>query len=177
MDVLGLKELATEAGVKDRTLAGYLARKQCPEPDYRLACGPVWRRETVQPWIDARDGRLERIMTTVDDQHAAEVSHLSEYLYKGFMQSKAETARRNVHNGKLRRMRARSGNENTVRRGMGEIPTVRNEARSSAARMLSEGQADYLSMDVRELGRRDWAARLLELRQANRTATADGIPW
>lgn len=59
-EILGAAELAALAGVSVRTLSAYLSRGQCPEPDWRLACGPVWRSETVAAWLEARAARRDR---------------------------------------------------------------------------------------------------------------------
>lgn len=56
-DILGVHELAALAGVLPRTMSAYVSRGQCPEPDYRLVCGPIWRRKTAEAWIAKRDRR------------------------------------------------------------------------------------------------------------------------
>lgn len=56
LDVLGLFEIGTENRVRPRTVAAWYYRGHLPEPDAILACGPIWRRSTIEPFIDG-EGR------------------------------------------------------------------------------------------------------------------------
>ena len=56
-DILGVHEMAELAGVSPGTMRAYVSRRQCPDPDYRLKCGPIWRRDTAEAWIAKRDER------------------------------------------------------------------------------------------------------------------------
>lgn len=56
-DILGVHELAELAGIDRRTMSAYVSRGQCPEPDYRLQCGPIWKRETATAWVTKRRTR------------------------------------------------------------------------------------------------------------------------
>jgi hypothetical protein len=60
LDVMGLREVSTVTGVKVVTLSAWLTRGHMPEPDARLACGPIWRASTIDHWA-AGDG-YERIV-------------------------------------------------------------------------------------------------------------------
>jgi hypothetical protein len=177
----GVVELAKRAGVKPRTLTGYLSRGQCPAPDVRLACGPVWFEETVDAWIAQRDGRLEAVIEHGDAEYERELSAHAQWVIVqswGGTNTRArqsETAKRNVHNGRLAKMNARTGA--TVRKGRGFVPTVREEARQVAERMIEAGDVPVLEMNPAALDRRAWAVRMMERRQANRTGADDGIPF
>jgi predicted DNA-binding transcriptional regulator AlpA len=48
---MGIAEIAQRAGVSRQTVAQWHVRKKLPEPDARLAMGPVWRETTIEAWI------------------------------------------------------------------------------------------------------------------------------
>jgi len=54
--VYGVAEVAEACGVSPKRVAVWLARGNwsIPEPDDRLACGPIWYGSTIEPWIRAR---------------------------------------------------------------------------------------------------------------------------
>ena len=43
-------EVARELGIKPRTVTGYLARGQMPEPDGRVGRSPWWYPGTIKGW-------------------------------------------------------------------------------------------------------------------------------
>lgn len=172
--LLGVAELAREAGVKPRTLAGYLARGQCPEPSVRLECGPVWFESAVREWLDAREARLERVIGEESAAFEAEVEAVvgERYGYKlSHHLDKRETAKRNARNGKLRRQwssgRAGLSLSDLHRSGL-LSPTVREEQRADAERVV---------MSRSDGSRQLRALRLRDNRTANRSGCPDGIPF
>lgn len=172
--VFGVAEFARAAGVKPKTIAGYLARGRCPQPDVRLECGPVWFESTVASWIATRDSRLETIVQESDRAIEAEVRAATEYV-NFQIASKRETARRNAHNARVRRGEARTKRPGgyTIK-GKGIMPNVRAEARQIAESLIGRGDS---SLPDSVLARRDWAATLLERRTYTRIGAPDGIPF
>src|SRR5438105_281612 len=59
VELLGTAEVAAVLGVSRKTVAAYLARDQMPAPDIKLACGPIWYRETLAAWLAKRDARVD----------------------------------------------------------------------------------------------------------------------
>ncbi len=59
-DFYGIAELADAMGLSRQLVAVWRKRRShgIPEPDAELASGPIWRRETVEPWIERTRGRL-----------------------------------------------------------------------------------------------------------------------
>lgn len=164
-DILGVHELAVLAGVLPRTMSGYYSRGQCPAPDYVLACGPIWKRETATAWIAKRDARLEAIERKTGRLIERETKAATEYVnYK--IANQRETNLRNARNRKAARGRTKYL----------AVPTVREEARSIAERMIGAGES---SLDAWVLTRHDWAAGLLRNRQDRRMGCvgSDGIPF
>jgi len=51
LDVLGLAEVADLLGLTRQAAHQRLVRGRLPEPDARLAAGPVWRRSTIDRWL------------------------------------------------------------------------------------------------------------------------------
>jgi DNA-directed RNA polymerase specialized sigma24 family protein len=47
-DLVGTTEAAEILGVKPTTISANLRRGRFPEPIVRLACGPIWLRETIE---------------------------------------------------------------------------------------------------------------------------------
>lgn len=171
----GIAELARAAGVRDKTLSGYLARKQCPEPDYRLACGPIWTEATVRPWLDARDTRLERIVETADTAWGREVAALASVVRVsespavwGYRQAKYETACRNSD---------RSKHEKKHGEGSSRIPTVKQEAHKYAEKQLAQFGGFMDPRTGRIMQKREWAVNRLTARRNVRVGAPDGIPF
>ena len=52
----GLTEIARASGIDRRLLALWLQRGKLPEPDARLAMGPVWTAQRIEPWIRGKAG-------------------------------------------------------------------------------------------------------------------------
>ena len=52
---MGIAEIAQRAGVPRQTVAQWHARGKLPEPDARLAMGPVWRETAIESWLAARE--------------------------------------------------------------------------------------------------------------------------
>jgi predicted DNA-binding transcriptional regulator AlpA len=52
--VLGAAELAERLGVSRELVSQWLKRGKLPEPDQRLAMGPVWRETTITTWLAKR---------------------------------------------------------------------------------------------------------------------------
>lgn len=171
--VYGVAELARAAGVKPRTIASYLSRGRVPEPDARLECGPVWFGPTIEPWIAARDSRLAAIVESADAVIATEVNAATEYV-NFQIASKRETAKRNVHNARVRRGEARTRAPGYTIKGKGLVLNVRAEARQIAESLVGRGDS---SVPVAVIDRRDWAARLLQRRDFARVGAEDGIPF
>lgn len=169
MTVYGLAELARAAGVKPRTMSGYLARRQCPDPDVRLESGPVWFAETVEAWIAKRDNRVETIIEAETEAFERDVDDV---FHATYARDKRETAKRNVRNGRRKRAwgsgRAGMSLADLHRTGLLE-PTVKEETRKHAERVVI-GQGGNTS-------RLDWAIGIRQSRQANRVGSEDGIPW
>lgn len=53
--VYGYTELAERLGIKVGTLRVQHSRGQLPEPDQRLAAGPVWYAATIDRWINDKE--------------------------------------------------------------------------------------------------------------------------
>lgn len=49
-ELLGVAELAQLLGWDKAKVSTYVRRGKLPEPDYQLASGPVWRRQTIEQW-------------------------------------------------------------------------------------------------------------------------------
>lgn len=72
VELLGTAEVAAVLGVSRKTVAAYLARGQMPEPDVKLACGPIWSRETLAAWLAKRDARVvawEKRLAELEKRH------------------------------------------------------------------------------------------------------------
>jgi len=54
--IYGVAELAAACGVEPKRVATWLARGNyaIPEPDVRLACGPIWYASSIEAWIGER---------------------------------------------------------------------------------------------------------------------------
>jgi DNA-binding transcriptional regulator YiaG len=52
--MLGTAELAAHLGISRELTSQWFRRAKLPEPDQRLAMGPVWRVETILAWERAR---------------------------------------------------------------------------------------------------------------------------
>lgn len=161
--ILGVHELAVLAGISDSTMRAYVARKQCPDPDWKLACGPIWKRETATAWIAKRDARVERIQAEAAKRIERETKAATEFVnFK--IANRRETNYRNARNRKTARGRSR----------FKSLPTVRQEARSIAEGMIGRGES---SLPDGILTRHDWALGLIQNRSARRLGCDDGIPF
>jgi predicted DNA-binding transcriptional regulator AlpA len=58
VNLLGIAEIAARLGVPRATVAQWHVRGKLPEPDARLAMGPVWREQTIATWERKRAARL-----------------------------------------------------------------------------------------------------------------------
>lgn len=56
-NLLGVREVAALAGVKEATIHTYLHLGKMPPPDFRIANSPVWRRRTIERWLRSRKPR------------------------------------------------------------------------------------------------------------------------
>lgn len=59
-DFYGIAEIAEALGLNRQLVTAWRRRRShgIPEPDAELSSGPIWRGETVEPWIDkVRDRR------------------------------------------------------------------------------------------------------------------------
>lgn len=54
--VYGIAEIAQAIGANRHTVAKWNERGKLPDPDDRLASGPVWLARTIEPWI--RESRV-----------------------------------------------------------------------------------------------------------------------
>lgn len=54
LDIVGLKEAAGIAGINVSTISTFRVRGRLPDADAELACGPIWRRETIETWARTR---------------------------------------------------------------------------------------------------------------------------
>ena len=50
----GLTDVANALGISRQALRSYLDRGVMPEPDDRIASGPIWHDLTIEPWIEER---------------------------------------------------------------------------------------------------------------------------
>ena len=50
LDVVGIAEVSELLRLNRKTVRSWLVRKQMPQPDAWLACGPVWRTSTISKW-------------------------------------------------------------------------------------------------------------------------------
>jgi hypothetical protein len=59
-DFYGIAEIADAMGLSRQLVTVWRKRRShgIPEPDAELASGPIWRKETVEPWIERTRGRL-----------------------------------------------------------------------------------------------------------------------
>lgn len=162
-DILGVHEMAQLAGISDSTMRAYVTRGQCPEPDYRLACGPIWRRETAEAWVAKRDQRIERLQRHAAKTIEAETRAATEFV-NFQIASRRETNKRNARNRKAARGRTKYL----------AVPTVRQEARMLAEQMVGRGES---SLGEAVIVRHDWALGLLQRRAGRRLGFVDGIPF
>jgi len=64
LEVMGLAEVSVETGVQPTTIHAWMRRGHLPAPDARLACGPIWRRSTIEAWKSGAGA--ERIARALD---------------------------------------------------------------------------------------------------------------
>ena len=53
-ELLGTREVAHLARLKEQTVRTYLYRGTMPEPDVRLGQSPGWYEETIRTWLRRR---------------------------------------------------------------------------------------------------------------------------
>lgn len=54
LDIVGLAEAATMLGYTRPSVTRSVRNGTLPAPEVRLACGPIWRRSTIQNVIDRK---------------------------------------------------------------------------------------------------------------------------
>jgi hypothetical protein len=118
---------------------------------------------------------------SADKAWGEEVDALASVVY---VTNRYETAKRNVHNGKLKKAIARhervhgvgSGAGLTLR-GEGFVPTVKDEARRYAEHQLAKSEEYMHPGTARLLSVQEWAVRRLDARRNVRLGAEDGIPF
>jgi hypothetical protein len=60
MKLYGIAEIAEALGADRYTIAKRYSRGKLPEPDARLAMGPVWAAKTIEPWIKGQRREAKR---------------------------------------------------------------------------------------------------------------------
>lgn len=73
MRLVGVAEVAWAVGWSRQKVAVYLGRGRLPEPTARLACGPVWTADAVNPWIVENGGQPIADDVAADNTGAAGV--------------------------------------------------------------------------------------------------------
>lgn len=59
--LMGLHEVAVEAGVTPQAVRNWLTRKaDFPRPAVQLACGPVWSSVVIKTWLEKRQKQQPR---------------------------------------------------------------------------------------------------------------------
>lgn len=53
-ELLGISEIQEVSGLARATLDTYRWRGSLPEPDYVISTHPIWKRATVEAWLDKR---------------------------------------------------------------------------------------------------------------------------
>ncbi|HEY0694963.1 MAG TPA: hypothetical protein VGD71_38750 [Kribbella sp.] len=68
----GIAEIAEALGLNRQLVTAWRRRRShgIPEPDAELSSGPIWRGETVEPWIDTVRDRRESTSQPVDGEIA-----------------------------------------------------------------------------------------------------------
>lgn len=54
LGIYGIAEIGEALGARKETVAQWHHRGRLPEPDFRLAMGPVWLAQTIEPWIEGK---------------------------------------------------------------------------------------------------------------------------
>jgi hypothetical protein len=57
LDIVGITEVATITDMPLGTIKTWSQRGHLPEPDSQLACGPIWRRSTIERWTKSDEGK------------------------------------------------------------------------------------------------------------------------
>jgi hypothetical protein len=58
--IYGIAEIGDAVGYPRQTVSAWYARGKLPPPDWILKMGPVWKAETIAPWIRRRKNDDER---------------------------------------------------------------------------------------------------------------------
>jgi predicted DNA-binding transcriptional regulator AlpA len=56
MKLYGIAEIAKALNQRRQTVAQWYRRGKMPKPDSRLAMGPAWTAERIEPWIETQKG-------------------------------------------------------------------------------------------------------------------------
>ena len=59
-DLVGVKEIAELGNVRRNSAWRWTQREGFPEPEARLSTGPVWRRETIEGWLERSRPKVGR---------------------------------------------------------------------------------------------------------------------
>ena len=60
-DWLTTTDIAQRAGLKIDTIYNYRSRNTLPEPDHLIGRTPVWKQETIDEWIQLRQGDEDEV--------------------------------------------------------------------------------------------------------------------
>jgi predicted DNA-binding transcriptional regulator AlpA len=55
MDLVGISEIAEMLGVTNGRVSQLTHEDNFPKPLDRIKAGPVWKRQTIQRWLERRD--------------------------------------------------------------------------------------------------------------------------
>jgi hypothetical protein len=109
LDVMGVAEVAALIGVAPKTVGAYLARGQMPAPDVKLACGPIWARETIEAWTAKREQRTERA-----EVRLAELERRHEKILRAITARNEVAGAQAFQAGRNMRARKRGGKRPTI---------------------------------------------------------------
>jgi len=57
LEIVGITEVAAISEIPTATIKTWQRRGQLPTPDAVLACGPIWRRSTIERWMTSEQGK------------------------------------------------------------------------------------------------------------------------
>jgi predicted DNA-binding transcriptional regulator AlpA len=60
LDIVGITEIAQLLGLKHATVTNWHRRGHMPAPDAQLSFGPVWRRSTIERWLQKEGDKRVR---------------------------------------------------------------------------------------------------------------------